>query len=204
VSTHQNPGQRMPIVLIPLKTFTMAKGRLGDRLSADRRAELAQFLAGGVIDAATPWPVVVVCDDDEVATFATERGARVVRVAAHGLNAAIGDGLAALTDSDATHVIIAHGDLADPSTLHELPLTEGVTIVPDRSNDGTNVLALPIRSLESFTPHYGVDSFRAHVDEAQRCGLTVTVHTSEALAFDVDHPEDVDEAQRRHLWPQMP
>ena len=194
----------MPIVLIPLKTFTMAKGRLGDRLSADRRAELARFLAGGVITAAAPWPVVVVCDDDEVATFATERDASVVRVAAHGLNAAIGDGLAALDGSDATHVIITHGDLADPSTLHELPLTEGVTIVPDRTNDGTNVLALPLRVIGTFTPRYGIGSFQAHVDEAQRCGLSVTVHTSAGLAFDVDHPDDVDEAQRRHLWSPRP
>jgi 2-phospho-L-lactate/phosphoenolpyruvate guanylyltransferase len=193
----------MPIVLIPLKTFEIAKGRLGDHLSAAKRASLAQRLAEGVIAAASPWPVVVVCDDDGVAAFADARGASVLRVEARGLNAAISDALVSLPTGGATHVIIAHGDLADPSALRALPLGDGITIVPDRSSDGTNVLALPALVARSFTPHYGVGSFNAHLAEAQRCGLTITVHSSEGLAFDIDRPEDFEEAQRRQLWPAL-
>ena len=66
---------------------------------------------------------------------------------------------------------------------------DGVTLVPDRRDDGTNVLRLPAGSDFHFT--YGPGSFRAHRAEATRLGLPVRVLRLPALAYDVDWPADV-------------
>jgi len=60
-----------------VKSFRAAKLRLATVLDARAREALARELASRVIAAAAPVPVLVVCDDEEVATWAAERGARV-------------------------------------------------------------------------------------------------------------------------------
>ena len=72
-----------------------------------------------------------------------------------------------------------------------LPPFEGVTLVPDRRDDGTNVLRLPAGCDFHFA--YGPGSFRAHRAEAARLGLPVRVLRDPDLAYDVDWPADVDE-----------
>ena len=67
-------GPVTTVVLVPIKAFGAAKARLDGALPDDERAELARTLAATVLAAATPLPVLVVCDDDEVAAFAS--GAR--------------------------------------------------------------------------------------------------------------------------------
>jgi 2-phospho-L-lactate guanylyltransferase len=72
-----------------------------------------------------------------------------------------------------------------------LPSFDGVTLVPDRRDDGTNVLRLPARCEFRFA--YGPGSFRAHRAEATRLGLAVRVVRKPDLAYDVDWPADVAE-----------
>ena len=72
---------------------------------------------------------------------------------------------------------------------------DGVTLVPDRRDDGTNVLRLPARATD-FRFAYGPGSFRAHRAEAMRTGLAVRVVRNPNLAYDVDWPADVDELMR--------
>src|SRR5205809_558113 len=66
-------------VLVPIKAFAAAKVRLAPALAADQRAELARTMAAQVLAAAHPLPVAVVCDDAEVAAWAAERHALVIR-----------------------------------------------------------------------------------------------------------------------------
>ncbi|WP_419910689.1 2-phospho-L-lactate guanylyltransferase [Candidatus Poriferisodalis sp.] len=187
-----------PTVLIPVKGFRLAKGRLADRLSDTERHELARTMASQVVKAAGSLPVRVVCDNDEVADWARAVGAEVLWIDADGLNPAISAAVAALEsdfdlDVDGSgHVVVAHADLPHAQTLAGLAETGTVTIVPDRHLDGTNVMALPLGT--GFEFHYGPGSFRAHCTEALRRGLDLRVRRIADLEFDIDTPDDLDAA----------
>lgn len=63
-------------VLIPVKDFTRAKGRLTPALEPDARAELARRMATHVVTVQTT-PVAIACDDDVVAEWARSLDAEV-------------------------------------------------------------------------------------------------------------------------------
>ena len=77
------------VTLIPVKAFSEAKVRLTAALGAEARAELARHLAEGVIRSASHGPVAVVCDDDNVAQWASSHGASVIWAPGKGLNRAV-------------------------------------------------------------------------------------------------------------------
>lgn len=190
-----------PTVLIPVKGFRLAKGRLADRLDEAERSDLARTMAGQVVKAAGSLPTKIVCDNTEVADWTRSLGAEVLWIAADGLNPAITAAVAALEaelDPDDVaagpgHVLIAHADLPHAETLDGLAEAGTVTIVPDRHLDGTNVMALPLGT--GFEFHYGPGSFEAHCAEALRCGLDLRVRRVAALEFDIDTPDDLDAAE---------
>lgn len=180
-------------VLVPVKAFGQAKARLRDVLDGAGRAHLARTLATGVVRAAAPLPVVVVCDDAEVATWAAELGATVLHCPEPGLDAAVRLGAATLAARGVDRVVVAHGDLPRPAGLARLASGTGVTIVPDRHDDGTNVLVVPTDAGFGFA--YGPGSFHRHGAEALRCGLALRVVRDPALGWDVDRPEDLVDAR---------
>lgn len=186
-------------VLLPVKGFSDAKARLEPVLSAENRASLAAFTAAGVLEAAEGVDTFVVCDNDEVAQWARERGAMVVRQHSAGLNGAVANGVDTATYKR-EWVLIAHSDLPFPEALLSVIdldlVTTTVTIVPDRHLDGTNVLVVPARC--GFTFHYGPGSFSTHQAEAERIGLPVRVIQHEQLGLDIDTPEDL--AQLPASW----
>jgi 2-phospho-L-lactate guanylyltransferase len=59
-------------VVVPVKAFDSAKRRLAPAVGPEARAHLARSMAEAVIRAAAPLPVVVVCDDPEVRTWAVD------------------------------------------------------------------------------------------------------------------------------------
>ena len=179
------------VVLIPVKAFHQAKRRLGTALSDQEREQLVRTMATHVVSACAPLPVAVVCDDEVVAAWAEERGASVVWAPGHGLNGAVRAGVDRLAQSGAHWVTVAHGDLPRAKGVGTLPPFDGVTLVPDRRDDGTNVLRLPARA--DFRFAYGPGSFRAHRAEATRLGLAVRILRSPDLAYDVDWPADFTE-----------
>jgi 2-phospho-L-lactate guanylyltransferase len=191
-----------PAVLVPVKAFGAAKRRLADVLPDADRAELARRMATTVITAARPLTVYVVCDDDEVARWAEEAGTQVLWRPGHGLNGAVTDGVASLAKLGFTDVVVAHADLP---LAHELPrlIHPGlITLVPDRYDDGTNVIALP--ATLGFRFAYGPGSFRHHVAEARRHGTGVRVWRDPSLGLDVDLPRDLDEPAVREVLPWLP
>jgi 2-phospho-L-lactate/phosphoenolpyruvate guanylyltransferase len=179
------------VVLIPVKAFRQAKRRLGTTLGEPEREQLVRTMAAHVVSACAPLPVAVVCDDEPVAEWAEAHGATVVWAPGHGLNGAVRTGLDLLTSAGARWVTVAHGDLPRAKGIGTLPPFDGVTLVPDRRDDGTNVLRLP--AVPDFRFAYGPGSFRAHRAEATRLGLAVRVVRSPDLAYDVDWPADVSE-----------
>jgi 2-phospho-L-lactate guanylyltransferase len=176
-------------VIVPVKAFTAAKVRLAAALDPSERADLARRLAEVVLAAAPPLPAVVVCDDDEVRAWAQAGGARVVWCPGRGLNGAVAEGVAALRADGVSMAVVAHADLPLATRLDWVAEFPGVTLVPDRRLDGTNVLAVPTEA--GFRFAYGPGSFARHRAEARVCELPARMVRDGRLAWDVDLPADL-------------
>jgi len=176
-------------VLVPVKDFRLAKLRLAGALEPFEREALARTMATTVVAAARPLPVFVVCDDDGVATWAESAGATVLWRPGLGLNGAVTDGVVALGEVGVQRVIVAHSDLPLARRLDGVAALPGLTLVPDRRDDGTNVACVPTGV--GFTFSYGPGSFRRHAAEGRRLGLSVRVVRDPGLGWDVDVPEDL-------------
>ena len=177
-------------VLVPVKAFSAAKARLAPALDAPARAALARTMADQVVRAAGQLPVTVACDDDEVAEWATSVGAFVAWTLGLGLNGAVEAGVEALAAAGASRVIVAHADLPRAVDLSVVLGPSGVVLVPDRHDDGTNVISLPTGT--GFRFAYGPGSFARHQAETARLGLEMTVMRPPGLVWDVDLPEDLE------------
>ncbi len=176
-------------LLVPVKAFSEAKLRLAPALSAASRASLARAMATRVVQSAGAMPVAVVCDDREVAAWARELGALVIWEPGRGLNGAVQEGVSRLALLGVGLVVVAAGDLPLITDLGWITQFPGITIVPDRRHDGTNVISVP--STAGFAFSYGPGSFSRHLQEARRLGTATRVVHSSLLAWDVDVPEDL-------------
>lgn len=177
------------VALIPVKSFAAAKARLGDVLSAPQRARLAEATATRVVTAAQGMPTFVVCEDDQVASWAQRLGATVLWHPGEGLNGAVAAALAELGDAGHEHAVVAHSDLPFAPPLHTLIAPGTITLAPDRHDDGTNVLGVPLAA--GFEVSYGPGSFRRHLDHALSLPYSVHVHRSADTALDIDTPDDL-------------
>ena len=182
-------------VIVPVKSFTVAKGRLASALGDSERETLARTCAEQVVMAAAPAPVYVVCASDDIAGWAEALGARVVRQVSTGLNGAVHDGWMQARADGADHILVAHADLPLVTTFAHVPAAGEITLVPDRHNDGTNVLSMP--AAVDFVLHYGPGSFVAHLEEANIRGLPHHVLHDDNLALDLDTADDLQELERR-------
>lgn len=177
-------------VVVPIKSFGLAKARLTDVLTPPERRQLAIRCAEAVLAAARPLPVYVVCDDVEVAEWATAHNATIVVPPEPGLNAAVAAGRTAAERAGHGRVLVVHSDLPNAQTLASLgDIPAAVVVVPDRHGDGTNALLLP--SEGAFNFQYGPGSSTAHAAEATRLGLTCQVVARPDLALDLDTLDDL-------------
>ena len=160
-------------------------------MTDEMRVDLVRSMAEHVVAACAPLPAAVVCDDPEVAEWATGLGAAVMWEPGQGLNGAVRSGVDQLARAGVRWVTVAHGDLPRARDLGSLAPFAGITLVPDRRDDGTNVLRLPVPCDFHFA--YGPGSFRRHRGEASRLGLPIRVLRVPALAYDVDWPADLAE-----------
>ncbi len=176
-------------MLIPVKRFGAAKGRLSGLLSGPQRAELARWLADRVIAASAGLPTFIACDDDEVASWADGAGAEVLWSPGLGLNGAVDAGRSTIAGKGFDLLVIAHSDLPLASDLAGLATPGTVCLVPDRRRAGTNVVALPVDA--RMTAAYGPGSFSRHLEQAMQSGLRVELRADPRLAIDVDNPDDL-------------
>lgn len=176
-------------VLVPVKAFSEAKLRLAPALPPLGRAELARAMATHVLEASRPLPTAVVCDDADVAAWARGQRALVIWEPERGLNRAVEAGVERLAQAGARRVIVAHGDLPLAKGLAAIARFPGVTIVPDRAGNGTNVICVPAGA--RFTFSYGPGSFTRHGAETFRLGLPLRVVRGRDLGHDVDTPADL-------------
>ena len=146
-------------------------------------------MAERVTDAARDLPVYVATDDDDVALWARSRSHKVVGTSGLDLNGSVIAAIAVARGDGIDRVIVAHGDLPFAERLDDLAYFAGITLVPDRRDDGTNVLSIPADL--DFVPRYGPGSFVRHLTQARALGLAVCIARRDDLRWDVDTPDDV-------------
>ena len=199
------PLQSTPVqvaVLVPVKRFRAAKGRLVGTLDSGQRAQFARWMATGVLAAVRSHAAFVACDDDEVAEWAESQGADVIWCQGLGLNGAIDDGVGQIVKLGVDHLVVSHADLPRPHNLVLVARAGCVSLVPDRRRDGTNVMSFPARA--PISASYGAGSFRRHLAQATALaptGIAVEVRADPDLSLDVDTPADLAHPSIREVLP---
>ena len=195
-ATSKVTGNQAGILIVPIKPFQHAKGRLAESLSPSSRARLARECAEYVLAAADWLDIVVVTDasvGNDVPAWALNRGVTCLTQTSPGLNGAVRDGVSyAITHSYNT-AVIAHSDVPLATSVRAFIEPDTICIVPDQAKDGTNLLSLPIShaAAREFQFHYGAGSFGAHEAESIACGFTPRVAIDARWALDLDEPHDL-------------
>lgn len=180
------------IAVLPVKSFGIAKSRLGTALD---RPALAEAMVADVLAA-----LARVAGLDEVIVVAaagTFTGARRIdEPAVPGHPAAAAHGAREAVRAGAERVLMVPGDCPalDPGEVEALLSAGGaapsLTIVPDRHGTGTNALLLcpPL----VIDPAFGAGSFARHRALGHAAGAAVTLARPPSLLLDVDTPDDLD------------
>ncbi len=179
--------------IVPVRSFRGAKQRLATHLGDADREHLARELTIGVLIALADLPTYVVTGDAEVAQLAATHGVTTVEDPASGLDAAVDAAADVARSAGYRRLLVAHSDLPFPAGLRDVAAEQQpgeVLLVPDRHDDGTNVIVMP--ATPGFRTSYGPGSFRRHLREAHRRGLRPHVVRHDLLGWDVDVPEDLD------------
>jgi 2-phospho-L-lactate/phosphoenolpyruvate guanylyltransferase len=186
--------------VLPVKSFSLAKRRLGEAIGGREREDLAAAMVGDVLAAVFTLPeiddVVVVTAEPLAARAAEEARAVVVHDPDEaGQSAAAARGIDAALVRGADRVVLVPGDCPalDPRELATLLRRPGraphVVIVPDRHGSGTNALLLEPPTV--MPPSFGAGSFARHAALAFAAGAEVKVSELPSLGLDVDTPDDL-------------
>lgn len=203
-------------VVLPMRTVSGGKARLGEVLDAEEREELVLGMLLHTLGVLGAWPVcrrIHLVSPDPVLGAATSQAGTEVSIHRQdgiGLNEGIRLGISAARVEDAASLLILPGDLPHLTVeaLDEL-LTAAdagvvaagggplVAIVPSDAGGGTNALLL--RPPEAIAPAFGPGSFEAHLRAAEGAGAAVQVVSDAVLGFDLDTPDDLERLDPERL-----
>jgi 2-phospho-L-lactate guanylyltransferase len=194
------------LAVLPVKSFGLAKQRLGAAVGAEERRTLARAMVGDVLEAVghvegLEGVIVVTAEELDAETTGFEqrgrfaRGVEVVHDPVEaGQSAAALRGISAAVAQGAQRVLLVPGDCPalDPVEVGALltSAAPGVVIVPDRHGSGTN--ALLIAPPSAVEPAFGPGSFARHAALARAAGVRVRVGRLPSLELDVDTPGDLE------------
>jgi len=190
-------------VIVLVKDLDQAKQRLGDVLDARARRALARRNAERAIRAAAAGDHrLVVGGSVEVKEIAKRLGVEaVIERRQQGQNVAAKLGIAHALKGNARAVLILSSDLplVTPKSVKEMLDVAGrvappaVVAAPAIGRGGTN--ALYLNPPNAISLHFGADSLPAFREEAEAKGVNFAVHKSDAIALDLDEPEDLERAR---------
>jgi 2-phospho-L-lactate guanylyltransferase len=115
-----------------------------------------------------------------------------------GLNSALARAQSVAADGGAARLLIVPADLpllrpADVAALlgasSVLSSREGAVIAPDAAGAGTNALVLA--PPDALLPRFGIDSYRAHVSQAEARRVPCATVRRPGLELDLDTPADM-------------
>ena len=187
-------------VIIPVKSFDLAKQRLSGILQPPERAALARTMLIDVLNVVTsvvlPSNVIVVTSSLEALEIAKSTGTLVLQEAASSdLNSAIEAAARHRIVQDAGGFLMLPADVPEitVAVLHQalaaLDRNGCLVLAPAISDGGTNLLAC--RPPHAIRPEFGAGSFAKHLAAAERSGLACHVLNSGELGRDIDRPEDL-------------
>jgi len=216
VSPSTEPSQRVPgaaranlaslHVVVPVRTLTGGKARLGEALDAEERQGLIAGMLRDELAVLGAWGVAaavhVVSPDPAVGPIATAAGAHALAQTSEGLNEAIRDARSAAIADGATAILVLPADLPmlDVPALDRLldsadaAMAAGtgaalVVIAAADARDGTNALLLSPPGI--IEPHFGPGSLEAHLRAARDAQATVQLVVDPVVGFDLDTPADL-------------
>lgn len=191
-------------LIIPIKTLSLAKGRLSDLLTPEQRQALAVAMLKDVL-AELQASLLISCivllsKDKQVESIAREHQLGFIREPdnCHNLNEAVAFAVNTATAAKVQSVIILHGDLpliqrADMEKLIQQAQAADVVLVADNKEQGTNAMFLRLPSTMRFA--YGEGSLERHQDIAREAGLSYFVLSLASFQLDIDNVQDIVELQ---------
>jgi 2-phospho-L-lactate guanylyltransferase len=195
--------------ILPVKSFTRAKQRLGETLADPLRPMLAEAMVADVLAALSstsaigrtivvtrePSVMQAVAGDSETTVISDEGETGQSAAAALGVGHALREGF--------DRVLCVPGDCPalDPAELDEMLGTArlgaaAVAVLPDRHGTGTNGLLLS--PPDAIEPSFGPGSCERHLSLARAAGVDGHVHRLQSLLLDIDTGADL-AVLRAHL-----
>jgi 2-phospho-L-lactate guanylyltransferase len=183
--------------ILPVKSFSAAKQRLGSLLGSGSRHALAQAMFQDVLASLRKVEgierIVIVASEPSVEFAADEQIVLIEDELQDGQSPAALTGIRWAVASGFERVLLVPGDtpLLAPTEVEALlaEAPEEVVIVPDRHGTGTNALLL--RPPTAIEPSFGPDSLKRHVAAAEAAGVVHRVERVPSLMFDVDTSDDL-------------
>jgi 2-phospho-L-lactate/phosphoenolpyruvate guanylyltransferase len=201
---------RHVIAVVPVRSLSGSKSRLGEPLDAEERVDLIRALLRRTVRearAATRLAgVAVVSMDEELLREAEALGATPILQKRDGLNQGLEEARSGL-GADASAILVLPVDLpgiaaaaidrlaeAAEMARRNAPGGPVVILVTDHHGTGTNALLLAPPSAIPF--RFGESSRAAHAAAAREAGAAY-VEVDGPLSFDLDTPDDLLEVDRR-------
>jgi 2-phospho-L-lactate guanylyltransferase len=191
-------------VIVLVKDFASAKQRLGPALDPTSRRALARRNAERAVRAASAGDQrLVVAGSQEVDTMAKRLGAQVIlEPRQEGQNVAAKRGIARAVQGGAGAVLLLSSDLPLVTAKSVRELLKAAALVdapaavavPAVGRGGTN--ALYLRPPDAVTLHFGADSLESFRREAESRGVNFVIHQTDAMALDLDEPDDLARVRR--------
>lgn len=194
--------------ILPVKSFTRAKQRLGQTLADPLRPMLAEAMVADVLAAlsstsAIARTIVVTREPTVMRAVAGDGATTVVSDEGEtGQSAAAALGIGRALREGFDRVLCVPGDCPalDPAELDELlgaaTNDAAVTIFPDRHGTGTNGLLLS--PPDAIQPSFGPGSCERHLSLTRAAGVDGHVHRLQSLLLDIDTGADL-AVLRAHL-----
>lgn len=189
-------------IIIPVNRPERGKSRLASVLDPHDRLALNHAMLNHTFDEVTRLSdiadIYAVTKSPEVRAQAAMRGfVTSGEPETCDLNDAIKIGVNRAREAGALEIMVLPVDLPRLSTsrlrsvIQEFRDGPDVLIITDDAGTGTNVLLW--RPIASASFQYGIGSAERHARSAERLGLRVVSRKDDALSFDVDTPQDLEQ-----------
>jgi 2-phospho-L-lactate guanylyltransferase len=198
----------MTTVVIPIKQLVDAKQRLAPMLNPDERQQLFTAMVEDVLTAVEACvqidSIVVVTDDEAVATLARSYGAQVRPEPDNpGLIEAVTQTGQQLQEEGVDCMVFLPGDVPLVSAEELDVVLEGFgisgepefMIVPANDLGGSNCVVCAPPGCMEFA--FGLDSFRKHLAIAKERGIEPQIAKLPGIGLDIDTPDDMAELVRQ-------
>jgi 2-phospho-L-lactate guanylyltransferase len=191
----------MVTAVVPVKKLSEAKIRLSGFLSPLERKKLFLAMLFDVLDNLenTAWikGIYIVTPDEKIEVIVDSHYKNIHTIkepVPSNLNNALHHATCYLENSHISRILIIPGDLplAKTSEIESLifeSYNSSMTIVPDKTFHGTNLLILNPPSI--IKTCFGPDSFMAHIKQANEKGISYNIFSTCDLLWDIDRPADI-------------